>query len=143
MALTYITTNELNQFLPTGKLTLTDAQASNEDELEATESATVFGSLSSEFPVTEWIADPTTIPLLVRSLIAMRMAGRIYLRTTSDTDAEENNYGRMLLTDAELLMGGLLAGTIAIDYAAASANIAGTSDTYTYVDPLFTVGQRF
>lgn len=66
--------------------------------------------LDSTFGVLTW-ADPTTTPQLVRMAIAMLYAGWYYDRQFTE-ETEGTTYGEMLKADAELLIEGLISGSI-------------------------------
>lgn len=139
MAYTYITVGEINQYLNDTKFEIGVGDA-EELILEASESAYVMGRLSTEYDVLEW-TNASTTPVLVRSVIAMRVAGRLYLSQLADYDQSADQYGRMLLRDSMSMIGMILSADVNIDLN--NPTIARSSETYEFVDPLFTVGARF
>lgn len=99
--------------------------ALDQDLLEEIETETV-GRLSSVFDTTSW-TNETNTPSLVRTAIAKLYASWYYNRTYSEDSDELNDYAAKLAANAELLISGLIAGTITLPEAPADEDISGPS----------------
>lgn len=99
MALTYLTADRLNQFLPRTKWQLSTTEAADEDELERITSSIVLGTLSRRYDVSTWVGSGST-PSLVLDIMAMYMAGRLFNRQFVEDQTEATEYGNGLVNDA-------------------------------------------
>jgi hypothetical protein len=69
--------------------------------------------LSSVYTTTAWV-DSVTTPLIVKVIIAKTYVAWIYDRQYSENQTVGNDYAAMLRQNAEMLMSGLIDGTIDI-----------------------------
>lgn len=143
MAFVYVGLNDLNQFLSNQKLELTsdDLELDHNEQLELTAKNIIFGKFKNVYDVTTWVGTSTT-PAIVKSIMGMWIAGRIYMRQYADTATDEANYGRMLVNEALALVDSILDGSIEADLTLIDAD-ARLSETYDYIDPAFTMGSVF
>jgi hypothetical protein len=107
----HINVSEAQSFLENTKANLVSLDAVLESEF----ATYVLGRLADTyldpaFGVQTWV-DPTTTPQLVRMAIAMLYAGWFYDRQFSE-ESEGTTYGQMLKTDAEVLIEGIVSGSI-------------------------------
>jgi hypothetical protein len=100
----HITAAETNAWADKYKLDLTTLDGELEDSL-ATQ---VIVRLSQVYDTSSWV-DTTTTPSLVRKIIAMKYVGWYFQRTYSE-DEEANNYGLMLIGQADNLIEGIVSG---------------------------------
>lgn len=82
------------------------------DLLDSIENETL-ARLSSAYDITGWI-DPTNTPALVQVIICKYYVSWIYDRAYSENNMTPNRYGLMLRANAEMLISGLIDGTIDI-----------------------------
>lgn len=73
----------------------------------------ILARLSSIYTVTAWVS-PTTTPAVVKVIIAKTYVAWFYDRQYSENQDEGNDYAAMLRQNAEMLMSGLIDGTIDI-----------------------------
>jgi hypothetical protein len=102
----HIGIDDANAWLEPTKLTLSDI----DPNLEGQVSAQIFGRLLASFDTSTWLTSATT-PQIVRTVIAMYYVAWTYDKFYSD-DAESNAYASLLRQNADLIIAGLLAGTI-------------------------------
>lgn len=105
----HVTQPEVQSWLEATKLTISTVDA----ELEATAAVTVFGALTHDYDTTTW-TDSTTTPAIVRKVIAMFVAAWTYNRQYSEDAPDGNAYANWLEAKANMLLQGLIAGTIDI-----------------------------
>lgn len=91
------------------KLTLSSLDASLVGQIESE----VLGRLNSAYDTTGW-TDNTNTPSLVKVIIAKLYVSWFYDRQYSENQDEGNDYAALLRTNAEMLITGLLDGTIDI-----------------------------
>jgi hypothetical protein len=124
-------------------------------DLESQISEEVLRRLDSGFDVTGWTSETTT-PNLVRVIIAKMYIAWLYDRQYSEDIEAGSNYADRLKANAELLMAGLLDGTIelpgvdagtsgtAVFYPTdASSALEPTSDDLSLGPAAFSMGMRF
>lgn len=115
----------------------------------------VLARLSSVYTTTSWV-DRTTTPRLVQVIISKLYAGWLYDKTYSENQNYPNNYARMVKANAEMLIVGIINGTIEIPGATTTTlagasfypNDASSAQTPTSVDPSlgpakFSLGRLF
>jgi len=73
----------------------------------------VLSRLGTVYDTSTWV-DPTTTPRLVRVIIAKLYVAWFYDRQYSENQDQGNDYAALLRNNAEMLMTGLLDGTIEI-----------------------------
>jgi len=73
----------------------------------------VLARISSIYATTAWL-DPSTTPVLIKVIIAKTYVAWVYDRAYSENQEEGNDYAAMLRANAELLITGLIDGTIDI-----------------------------
>jgi hypothetical protein len=81
----------------------------------------VLGRLSGAFTTTTWTNSSNT-PALVKVIIAKMYVSWFYDRQYSENQDEGNDYAAMLRANAEMLITGLLDGTIELPEAEAPSN---------------------
>ncbi len=91
------------------KLNLSTLDASLLNQIETE----VLGRLSSAYDTTLWV-DELTTPDLAKVIISKMYVAWFYDRTYSENQDSGNDYAAMLRTNAEMLISGLLDGTIEI-----------------------------
>lgn len=84
-----------------------------DDSLEAQISTEIISRLASVYTTTSWV-DENTTPDLVKVIIAKTYVAWFYDRAYSENQDEGNDYAALLRGNAEMLMTGLLDGTIDI-----------------------------
>jgi hypothetical protein len=89
------------------KLNLSTLDLGLLDQIEAE----VLGRLSGVFTITGW-TDHTNTPTLVKVIIAKSYVSWFYDRQYSENQDDGNDYASMLRANAEMLITGLLDGTI-------------------------------
>jgi hypothetical protein len=128
--------------------------SSLDQELEAHLAEETIRRLDSAFDVTLWV-DAAGTPKLVRTIISKLYVAWLYDRTYSEDIEQGNNYADRLKINAEILMTGLLDGTIELP---GLPDVAGSPVFYptdassamqpTFDDPslgpaAFSMGMRF
>lgn len=73
----------------------------------------VIARLGGAFDTSTWV-DETTTPKLVRTALAKMYAAWFYQRQYSEDQSDTNDYARKLEANAEMLITGMLDGTIEI-----------------------------
>jgi hypothetical protein len=91
------------------KLDLSNLDASLLNQLESE----VIGRLNSAYDTALWV-DELTTPTLVKTIISKLYVAWFYDRQYSENQDEGNDYAALLRANAEMLMTGLLDGTIDI-----------------------------
>ena len=104
----HITPAEANAWADHVKLSVTSVDS----ELEAAQAVEVLSRIGTVYAVSGW-TDPLTTPSLVRKIIAMKYVGWLFQRTYSE-DAPISDYGLLLIAQAENLIDGIIAGTLAL-----------------------------
>jgi len=115
------------------KLTISTLDTKLSDQIETE----VLGRLSA-FPTSTWI-DTTSTPALVKVIIAKMYVAWLYDRQYSEDIEAGNNYADRLKQNAEMLMEGLIDGTIQLP---GVPDVAGTpayypTDASSAMDPTF------
>ena len=82
-------------------------------ELEASISSQVISTIAQVYDVSSWV-DSSTTPRLVRSIIAMDYVAWWYDRQYSEDAGGGSSYGALLRSRADMLVAGILAGTISL-----------------------------
>jgi hypothetical protein len=140
----YVSLGDLNAWMAKQKLSLSQEDLDNEIALEFTQAAHIKGRLSQAYDTSVWV-DTDSTPALVRAIIAMRMAGWIWLRKNADVNrgSGDNSFGRMLLAESDRLLTDIEQGTISLDGETYNVD-AALSETYDpVIDPAFTMGAVF
>lgn len=91
------------------KLNLSTLDGSLLDQMETE----VLSRLASAYDTTLWI-DPASTPKVVKVIISKLYVAWFYDRQYSENQEQGNDYAAMLRTNAEMLITGLLDGTISI-----------------------------
>lgn len=91
------------------KLNLSTLDGSLLDQMETE----VLARLSSAYDTSAWLS-PTTTPKVVKVIISKLYVAWFYDRQYSENQEQGNDYAAMLRTNAEMLISGLLDGTITI-----------------------------
>jgi len=104
-----ITPADAQGWAETTKLSVSTLDASLVGQIETE----VLGLLSSAYDTTTWI-DETTTPNLVKVIIAKFYVAWFYDRQYSENQTEGNDYAALLRTNAQMLIDGLIDGTIDI-----------------------------
>jgi hypothetical protein len=107
--MTVITVPEVKGWVETTKLPINQLDLNFLPQLEAE----VFARLGAVYDTTLWL-DPTTTPAIVRVVITKLYAAWIYDRAYSENQGVTNDYAAMLRSNAEMLITGLIDGTIEI-----------------------------
>ena len=102
-----ITPSDAQGWAESTKLTVSNLDASLLEQIEAE----IIGRLNSLFTTTGW-TNPTNTPILVKVIIAKTYVAWFYDRQYSENQTEGNDYAAMLRQNAEMLMTGLIDGTI-------------------------------
>lgn len=102
----HVTIEDVQAWLETSKLSITSLDI----ELEQQITAETLGALQAAYPseVTSWV-DANTTPVIVKKIIAMQIAGWMYLRAYSESD-EDGLYGDKLLEKAAVLLAAIVEG---------------------------------
>lgn len=108
----HINVSDAQSFLESTKANLTSLDPVLENEW----ATYVLGRLADtyldpSFGIQTWV-DTTTTPQLVKMAIAMFYAGWFYDRQFSEEDTGTTSYGAELRTNAELLLEGIISGSI-------------------------------
>lgn len=104
-----ITPSDAQGWAESTKLTLSTLDVSLIAQIETE----VLGRLKSAYDTTLWV-DNNTTPDIVKVVIAKLYVSWIYDRTYSENQDQGNDYAALLRANAEMLMTGLLDGTIDI-----------------------------
>lgn len=104
-----ITPSDAQGWAEKTKLTLSTLDVSLLEQIETE----ILARLSSIYTTTSWVS-PTTTPAVVKVIIAKTYTAWFYDRQYSENQDEGNDYAAMLRTNAEMLMSGLIDGTIDI-----------------------------
>lgn len=106
---------DINQWLGTNKLEVASLTGTIA-ELEDTQRAYVFGRLFSTYEdaIVGWTTVGNT-PTVVKAVVAMRVAGHIYIRQYAEEASTWASYGQYLLRESEDWIKKLLSGALDID----------------------------
>lgn len=104
-----ITSSDAQGWAESTKLNLSALDVSLLGQIETE----VIARLNSIYTTTAWIS-PTTTPSVVKVIIAKMYVAWFYDRQYSENQDEGNDYAAMLRANAEMLMSGLIDGTIGI-----------------------------
>jgi len=104
-----ITPDDAQGWAESTKLNLSALDASLLNQIEEE----VLGRLSSIYDVTVWTL-PSNTPNLVKVIISKMYVAWFYDRQYSENQVEGNDYAALLRNNAEMLMTGLIDGTIDI-----------------------------
>lgn len=150
-----ITTQTVNQFLPKEKLEIptADPQALhthyNGQELENTVWDIVTSKLH-EYDLSTWVNSggvpvPGNIPSLIKNIMGMWVAGRIYQKQFSEESlvGQGMTYGERLVVDATEMLEALASGLIKDAEVLYLDTGARNDPTFLETDPVFTMGQVF
>lgn len=107
--MTVITVQEVRGWVETTKLPITALDLNFLPQLEAE----VFARLGPVYDTTTWLG-PDTTPMIVRVIVTKLYAAWIYDRAYSENQGVLNDYATMLRSNAEMLLTGLIDGTIEI-----------------------------
>jgi len=105
----HITPADAKGWAETTKLDLSTLDVSLLDQIESE----VLARISSAYDITVWI-DPATTPKLIKTIISKMYVAWFYDRQYSENQDQGNDYAAMLRTNAEMLIVGLVDGTITI-----------------------------
>lgn len=147
-----VTTAEVQAWLDTVKLTI----ASVETELSAHLETEILARLGSAYDTSGWTTDANT-PKLVRTIISKTYASFLIDRFYSEDQEEGNDYAARLMANAEMLITGIIDGSITIpdegepDIARgpsyfptdASSALEPTADNPEYGGPYFSMSKSF
>lgn len=104
-----ISLDDAKGWIETSKL---DIQALDMDQLDQLETE-ILARISSVYDVSGWV-DKASTPRLVQTIIAKTYAGWLYDKYYSENQAQPNNYSQLVKQNAEMLICGLIDGTITI-----------------------------
>ncbi len=104
-----ITPSDAQGWAESTKLNLSALDASLLGQIETE----TLARLSSIYVTTGWL-DPASTPLLVKVIIAKTYVAWVYDRQYSENQEQGNDYAAMLRQNAEMLISGLIDGTIDI-----------------------------
>jgi len=104
-----ITVDDVRGWVESSKLNIQTLDLDFLPQLEAE----VLARLGTVYDVTGWV-DPASTPRLVRVIITKMYAGWTYDKFYSENQSERNEYAAMLKDNAEMLILGLVDGTIEI-----------------------------
>ena len=107
--MTVITVPEVRGWLEPTKLPVNSLDLNFLPQIEVE----VFARLGSVYDTTVWV-DPDTTPGIVRVIITKLYAAWVYDRAYSENQGIANEYAAMLRNNAEMLLVGLIDGTIEI-----------------------------
>jgi hypothetical protein len=102
-----ITPDDAQGWAESTKLTLSSLDASLLNQIEEE----VIGRLNSVYTTSGW-TDSTNTPALVKVIISKLYVAWFYDRQYSENQSEGNDYAILLRANAEMLMTGLIDGTI-------------------------------
>jgi hypothetical protein len=105
--MTLITVNDVRGWVETTKLNITTLDLDFLPQLEAE----ILAQIGTVYDVTGWV-DPSSTPPLVKVIITKAYAAWIYDRAYSENQGVNNEYADMLRTNSDMLIAGLLDGTI-------------------------------
>jgi hypothetical protein len=106
----HVTTEDVQAWLETTKMPVNSIDIELEQQIAAETLGALQGSYSSS--IGSW-TDATNTPVIIKKIIAMQIAGWMYLRQYSETD-DGNPYAYRLISKAAELLAGLAAGTVDI-----------------------------
>lgn len=112
-----ITVDDVRGWVESSKLNITALDLNFLPQIETE----VLARLGTVYDTVGWV-DSTSTPSLVKVIITKMYAGWLYDKYYSENQAERNEYAQMLKDNAELLMTGLLDGTIEIPGTPATTN---------------------
>lgn len=104
-----ITTTDAQGWAESTKMTVSSLDASLVSQIETE----IISRLNSIYVTTGWI-DSTSTPSVVKVIIAKTYIAWLYDRQYSENQENGNDYAAMLRANAEMLMEGLINGTIGI-----------------------------
>ena len=133
--MTVLTVDEVNAFLPVDK----GAGVSTTSEFASLEKVgleLIISRLASRYNTTEWRDEP---PALIRTLLSMYVASRIYSRYFSDDTGETPAYSRELYSEWERYIERLLIGAVVMEDEPYFFERAGVYES----EPVFGMGDIF
>lgn len=96
---------DIQQWLENTKLDVSSIDAA----LEITCQEEVYGRLATKYDVTSWV-DVNTTPELVKIIVSMLYAGRLWNRTFQSSSSKAGGYGDKLIARADMLLQGVMEG---------------------------------
>lgn len=105
--MTVITVEDVRGWVETTKLNIETLDLNFLPQLETE----LFARLGTVYSTTGWV-DPASTPLLVRVIVAKYYAAWTYDRYYSENQSQSNEYADKIRMNADMLMGGLIDGTI-------------------------------
>jgi hypothetical protein len=115
-----ITVQDAKGWVQTGKLTITELDTDLLDQIEAE----VLGRIAATYAITTWTT-PSTTPRLVRVAIAKLYVCYLYMRVYSEDEDGTPSYSYNLRMNAEMLITGIVDGTITLPEVDPATNTAG------------------
>lgn len=148
-----VDTKQVNQFLPSEKLSIPTAEAQalhndfNGKELEETIWGIVVSKLH-EFNLTTWtnnngVPIPNAIPNTIKNIMGMWVAGRVYMKQFSEESTEKNNYGRSLVDDALEMLNAIAEHVLVVDGLSVIDLGVANDPSVHESDPIFTMGDAY
>lgn len=107
--MTVITIEDVRGWVETTKLNILSLDLNFLPQIEAE----IFARLGTVYDVTPWL-DPDSTPMIVRVIVTKTYSAWIYDRAYSENQGTNNEYATMLRANAEMLLIGLIDGTIEI-----------------------------
>lgn len=104
-----ISLDDAKGWIETSKL---DVQALDLDHLDQIETE-ILARISSVYDTSGWL-DRASTPRLIQTIIAKTYAGWLYDKYYSENQSQPNNYSQLVKANAEMLITGLVEGTITI-----------------------------
>lgn len=120
-----ITIQDAKGWVQTGKFTIAELDADLLNQIEAE----VLGRVSATYSVTTWLT-PQTTPRLVRVAIAKLYVAYLYMRTYSEDEDSTPSYSYNLRLNSEMLITGIIDGTIVLPEVDPSTSTAGDPSFY-------------
>lgn len=100
---------EVQAWLEQTKLTINNI----DDDLANQFRSEVFAALATAYDTTGWTTASNT-PELVRKIVAMNIAGAIWMRQYAEVAAEPDTYGMWLMSRAQTLLDGIINGGLTL-----------------------------
>lgn len=114
-----ISLDDVKAWVESSKL---NPQALDQDHLDQLETE-ILARLGSVYNTSTWV-DKASTPRLVQVIIAKAYTGWLYDKSYSENQVVSNNYARLIKNNAEMLIQGILDGTIEIPGVIAASPVA-------------------
>ena len=129
--MTILTSALVNAWTDKDRLNLTALDSNLESQI----ASQVIAQASQAFDTSTWVSEATT-PTLIKSVMAMMYAGRIYQNRNIDSVDDLTFYGSKLIQDANTLLENIISGLIVLKDASTGVVVPMASPAQISYEPI-------